>query len=108
MDEILQAITAVWTLPGVVTAIVGGMAAGLFVQAVHPRREREDLRRIAGLKAFVLLWIGLLFWAGQIVDALLAGDELIARVVSRFALWVLFSIAGGAGVYLGHLARPSK
>jgi hypothetical protein len=91
---------AVWTAGSVLAAIVGGLLLG-FVVVSRFDNPRFTAIESVGVVALLGGIAGFVFWAAQIADTLFAdGPSLAWRVVSRFGLWVVFtlSLAVGTGV----------
>lgn len=97
MTEIL----AVWTLPAIAAAIVGGLLLGLVVVARFDN-PRFDAIETIGVMVILGMGAGLSFWVGQAVaTAAEEGERLAWRVVSRFAIWGVFVIAMAVGTGIG-------
>ncbi len=85
-------------------AFVGGAIAGLFLQAFHPHQPHYALRRTL-LQAWVIGWLGLLFYLGRLVAAYVRGDPQAGWLVGALVLWALYTLAAAIGVYVGYRAR---
>ncbi len=94
---------SVWDVPAVSIALVGGVIAGVVLQAVHPQSD-EDARRSV-LKVWIVAAIGTIFFAGQAAQAFVLDDPSLDHATSRWALWLLFSVTCGVGAYAGHRVR---
>lgn len=99
-----------WTPSAILAAaLVGlgiGLALALFPAMIGSERSTILAPSRAGLVAAALVvWLGSAFYAGQGVDSYLSADPGLPRVVSRWALWLLFSVAVGIGVWIGLAAR---
>lgn len=93
----------VWSTASVIAAIGGGVGLGAFLvlvpqAAAATRPTPGDLRRLGAVVAAFLAWAGTVFYAGQVAEAWLTGDAGVPRIVSRFLLWIVFSVAVAAGV----------
>lgn len=91
----------VWSIASVLAAAIGGAVLGaflaLFPSIVRSQRVSPSKAPVAGL---FLVYSGAVFYAGQLVDASVTADPGIARLVSRFLLWLLFSASVTGGAYL--------
>lgn len=101
----LADLTAVWTPPSALVALVSGVVFGLGVGwiATSPSRSRSDLAgplRIGLTAALFVASAGLTFYAGQTLAGYLGHDPLWFRVMSRYGQWLLFSLAIGATTWL--------
>lgn len=65
------------------------------------RTDLSGLQQGAIISVLTMI-VGLIFFAGQTTQAFLSDDPFWPRILGRFALWLLFSLALGAGL---HFAR---
>jgi uncharacterized membrane protein YedE/YeeE len=91
----------VWSVPGVTAAIVGGLVFGWAIR----RPFYILVVTQTTIVFFFVLLTGAVFFGGQIVDTLLADPVHASRVTSRFAEWVVFSLAVAIGT---RLAGPRR
>lgn len=97
----IEHLLVVWTAASVVTAIVGGFALGLVVVARF-ENPRFDAIESGGVMVLLGILAGAVFFIGQAIEALSSdGPQFAWRVVSRFGLWGVFTLAMGAGTALG-------
>ena len=90
----------VWSPDAILTALIGGATLGLLVVARFENPRFGALDTVA-VTAMVAILAGFVFYAGQAVETYFADGITHAwRVVSRFGLWVLFSLAMAIGTGL--------
>lgn len=91
----------VWTPTAFLTAFVGGSIFG-FVLVSRFENPRFDAIESGGVIVILGVTAGLVFWSGQAVETYnTEGESLAWRVVSRFLLWGVFTLAMAAGTALG-------
>lgn len=106
-------LTAVWTPLAMLIALGEGLLFGYVLIgrfAVDPAYATRVARPLeyGALTALMTAAAGLVFYAGQILASYLGGDTAWTRVVSRYGIWVAFSVAIGFGMWVRlhrHLAR---
>lgn len=107
MNELL----IVWTPAGVISAIAGGLGIGYFVIGQILRNPRYSSGQASPFESGRLVAlagaiVGATFYVGQTLSTLLeesGGVDLAWRVVSRFALWLLYSLCLGIGAAFAEL-----
>lgn len=101
----IEALTSVWSVPSILVAVFGGLATGALLLYYLHRRDPRHAGTYGVLVAGALTLVMGVFYLGQTAEAVLTGDPLWYRIVSRFGLAVMFSVAAGAGLGLRlHLA----
>ena len=86
------------TLVGIVVAFVGGFAAGVLLHELHVVGHPE--RRMRWIRSFLYLGaVGALFYVGQAISALTLGVD-PEPIMSRYGLWLVFSAASAASIFL--------
>lgn len=102
MSELVALITTVWTPAGTAVAAIAGLMLGVLVLgylATLPTYVSEATPLEAGgIVVLASSLAGAVFYAGQIVVAV-GADDVPDRLVSRYGLWVLYSVAMGAGTW---------
>lgn len=91
---------AVFTPTALLLVILGGVFAGVFLDHFHPAFHTV---KHATLQAFVLAWIGLLYYIGRLVDAI--SEPGLGRVVGATVLWFVFCVAFGVGIIAAERTR---
>lgn len=108
-------LTEVWAPLTVGIALISGFLFGfgiLGLFAVDPQYATRDVEPLeaSAWTAATIAAIGLVFYGGQVLTAYLDGDIQWTRIVSRYAIWVFYSVAIGAGLWLRihrHLRRKA-
>lgn len=94
----------VWTPVSFVSAVVGGVLLGLLLAQMDARRYSVRRTMVAVLGLFALVMA--VFWVGQVIDTYSApaGPTLVWRVISRFAISLVYvaAMAIGCGIGLRH------
>ena len=81
----------VFTVPAVLIAMVGGAAIGFSLGSIFPPNPFIKKHRVFVAFGIIGL-IGLLFYAGQLVEVLFGPEpQYWSRLVARAALWVIYS-----------------
>lgn len=110
----MSALFTLWTFSAILAALgVGlfiGLAVALFPIMVGARRSASLLTptRTGIVLALLVAWVGSAFYAGQAIDSYLAADPGLPRVISRWTIWLLFSLAVGIGCWLGLSIRSRR
>lgn len=105
MAELLQGFVEVLTAANLITAILGGLAAGFFLvgraaaEATYVSPNANS-RSVGVLVALYTLAVGAIFYIGQAAAGIAQGDDGWTRLAARFGLWVVFCIALGHGTAL--------
>jgi hypothetical protein len=109
----LEELTAVWTPLSIGVALLSGSLLGFLVLgrfAADPAYASGTASplEVAILSAVLTAAAGLVFYGGQIGTSWIGGDTAWTRVVSRYGIWIAYSIAIGVGLWVRlhrHLAR---
>lgn len=109
----IAALTEVWTPLSVALAVISGLAVGVILvgrYAANPAYASgvASPAEYASLAGIMGLAIGVIFYGGQILTSYLGGDTEWTRVVSRFGIWAMYSLAIGLGTWIRirrHIAR---
>lgn len=102
----LGPIAAVWSVPAFVFAALFGFVFGFHIGRVVLRNGDPEAN------AWVVGTLGAIFVSGlvlsQVFAAILTGDELVERILSRLGPYLAGSVAMGAGVFAAlYLRRES-
>lgn len=103
---------AVWSPASVLAAIAGGIVVGWTVSILVATNYLGVVHVSPGVisiaTGLLAAWAGLVFYVGQLADAILSGDPGLPRIVSRFLIWLMFSASIGIGLWipLDRQARP--
>ena len=98
-------LSEVWTPISIGFAIVAGVGFGYFLVGwvASTMTWASGLATPGGvswLAVSLVSTVGLLFYGGQVWTSYLVGDTAWTRVVSRFVLWLLYSLAIGVGTWI--------
>jgi hypothetical protein len=101
----LAELTEVWSPLSVLAAAIPGFLLGYLLLgrfAADPAYASGDATPLdyGVLTAILTAATGLIFYGFQIITSLVDGDTHWTRVVSRYAIWVLYSLAIGIGLWL--------
>ncbi len=95
---------AVWSPASVLAAITGGLVVGWTVSVLvisnYLGVVHASPRLVATSTGLMAAWAGLVFYVGQVTDAMLSGDPGLPRILSRFLIWLMFSAAIGVGLWI--------
>jgi hypothetical protein len=112
--DLVHLITEVW-MPSTVLAAAGtGFAIGVLVLgylgSVPTYAADGTPGQVGRVVAFGGALAGLVFYVGQAAATYADDDPNVSRIVSRFGLWVLYSLGMGLGTYvrLAHIARKRR
>lgn len=94
----------VWNLASVVFAIfagtlLGALAVGHYASDPSYASGQATPVDYAVLVGVMTTAVGLVFFGFQVLGSFLDDDPLWTRVVSRFGLWVVYSVAIGVGTW---------
>ena len=103
----------VWTPLSIAVAMLSGLGLGYVLVgrfAVDPAYASGEASALeyAATTAVTAIAAGLIFYGGQILTSYIGGDTAWTRVVSRYGIWVAYSVAIGLGLWLRlrrHVAR---
>ena len=102
--ELIELLTLVWTPATVLTAVVTGLAIGFVVLGYlgsTPTYAADGTPgQVGRIVAFGGALAGLVFYVGQAAATYAEDDPNAQRIVSRYMLWVLYSMGMGLGTYL--------
>lgn len=98
----LELLTEVWNEYTILFAICAGISLGYLVvghYASDPAYASGEATSVeyGVLVATLAVAIGLVFFGFQVIATFIEGDPLWTRVVSRFGIWVVYSVAIGLG-----------
>lgn len=101
----VEQLTEVWTPLSIIVNALGGVLFGAFVVGwaiTNPAYSvlDADPGEIAFVTSAISTAGGLVFYGIQTATTFLDGDTGWTRVVSRFAIWVLFAAAIGVGAWV--------
>ena len=110
VDDVARSISTVWTPATLGIAWIAGTLLGAIFLAYIARRPAyvsdASPAWVAFAVAIASILAGAVFYAGQIiVDPL---EDVAARLISRFSVWVLYSIAMAFGTWLGLVLRNRR
>ncbi len=97
----MKEIDEVWSWPSTIAAALAGALYALYVWQIHIRRPSANGRALwaqIGVDALVGSFV---FTVSQAVASIYIGDAGYVRIMSRYGLWIVFSAALAAGVWLG-------
>jgi hypothetical protein len=102
MDDVLTALTTVWTVPTLVVAALGGLFLGLLVLG-HIAQTPSYASDASPLEVAVAIAVSSIlaaavFYAGQAASDPL--EDVSARLFSRFGVWCVYSLGMGVGAYV--------
>jgi len=102
MKDLVIAISDTWTVATIVVAVAAGLGVGYLMLgklASNPAYASQYLtsRSVGILVIVTALFSGGAFYIGQIVATAAEGDGGWARILSRYGLWIIYSIALGIG-----------
>lgn len=106
-------ISSVWTPLSVSVAVGSGLALGFVLLGRFAADPTYASGKSSPLESAILAIvltaaIGLVFYGGQIATSWVGGDTGWVRVMSRYGIWLAYSIGIGVGLWLRlhhHLAR---
>lgn len=109
----LEELTAVWTPLSLGVAVLSGALLGYVVLGRFAADPAYASGIASPLEVAVLTFVltaaaGLIFYGGQIGTSWIGGDTAWTRVVSRYGIWLAYSVAIGVGLWIRlhrHLAR---
>lgn len=98
-------LSEVWRPLDIGFAVIEGLLFGYIVVgrfAADPTYASglAEPREIAWITAWSTAAAGFLFFGGQILASFLGHDASWTRVVSRYGIWVVFSVAVGIGIFV--------
>lgn len=98
----LDQLTEVWNLASILFAIcagvgLGALAVGHYASDPAYASGEATSAEYGVLVGFLAIAIGLVFFGFQVLATYLDGDPHWTRVVSRFGVWVVYSVAIGLG-----------
>jgi hypothetical protein len=97
--QVFDPVNVLWaTAAGFAFGITVLLAATLNFPSARYATPRVVFLVTSGLSALA----GVVFYTSQLAEALVTGDPQIWRIIARAVLWVIFSVAIGAGLALGH------
>lgn len=97
MIALLEDMMTVWTLAGFVALCVGGFLVGSLYLSRLRTLTSLSARQFQVLVFESSAFVGSVFYVGQIIDSLIQSPDLADRVISRYLLWLMFSLALSVG-----------
>lgn len=96
MSEFLDNMAEVFSAAGLLTTIVAGILGGIFLTAFQRYSAKV---RPAVFWAWIIGWLGLLYYVGRIVEAAWRDDPDTGRIIASAVLWLIFAAVVGLSMW---------
>jgi hypothetical protein len=108
LSDVWGTLQAVSTQAAIATCLVSGLLAGVGLAWIHPPPP-ATLKRAAA-QAFMVGWVGAMFWISLILALAVTGEPLLYRAIARAAMWFFpFTVMTGVGSYITYrVLDPDK
>jgi hypothetical protein len=101
MTEFGAVLAEVWSVATLVDALLGGLVVGFLIVQMSKIPDADSASGLALLVMAAASLFVVVFWAGQIADALLTADHNWPRALARSLLQLVYGVFTGIGFYIG-------
>lgn len=101
----IDGVASVLTAGNLLSSVVAGLFAGLYLAVFHPALPGRAGVRRALLMAWYFGFLGTVLYAARIAFAAAGGQPDVARLIGALILWILCAGVVGFGAWLGAAIR---